>query len=245
MASSTDHGSLGVSSNLTSTMKTLLKEKWISSCQESEKSLSPGPQRLIVKIFGVGTYGPIRRPRIPLFKGGESVIRLSLGRRLLNFLPVAQRTNALTPVGRVRLSLECSIHDAWYVVRAHWNALERCRACPRSVVFTEAPATEVPTLPPNWRPQSYWSVLYIRTTPGTYRIDLGYVYLHSPVSNVRVGDTISGILGSRPWLSPLIITSRAPLTATYGSCRENRGRGHYSGRTTSRTAVQLAIMQSV
>ena len=27
----------------------------------------------IVKNFGVGTYGPIRRPRIPLFKGGESV----------------------------------------------------------------------------------------------------------------------------------------------------------------------------
>ena len=33
--------------------------------------------------------------RIPLFKGGESVIRLSLGRRLVNPLPVAQRTNAL------------------------------------------------------------------------------------------------------------------------------------------------------
>ena len=57
MASSTDHGSLVVSSNLTST---------------------------------------IRRPRIPLFKGGESVIRLSLGRRLVNLLPVAQRTNAFT-----------------------------------------------------------------------------------------------------------------------------------------------------
>ena len=51
----------------------------------------------IVKNFGVGTYGPIRRPRIPLVKGGESVIRLSLaGRRLVNLLPVAQRTNAFT-----------------------------------------------------------------------------------------------------------------------------------------------------
>ena len=50
----------------------------------------------IVKNFGVGTYGPIRRPRIPLFKGGESVIRISSGRRLVNLLPVAQRTNALT-----------------------------------------------------------------------------------------------------------------------------------------------------
>ena len=93
MASSTDQGSLVVSSNLTSTMKTLFKEKRISSCQESDKSLSLGPQRLL-KNFGVGTYGPIRRSRIPLFKGGESVIRLSLGRRLVNLSPVAQRTNA-------------------------------------------------------------------------------------------------------------------------------------------------------
>ena len=36
----------------------------------------------------------MRRPRIPLFKGGESVIRLSLGRRWVDLLPVAQRTNA-------------------------------------------------------------------------------------------------------------------------------------------------------
>ena len=95
MASSKDHGSLVVSSNLTSTMKTLFKEKRISSCQEPDKSLSLGPQRLW-KNFGVGTYNPIRRPKIPLFKGGESVIRLSLGRRLVNLLPVAQRTNAFT-----------------------------------------------------------------------------------------------------------------------------------------------------
>ena len=32
-----------------------------------------------------------------MFKGGESVIRLRLGRRLVNLLPVAQRTNAFTP----------------------------------------------------------------------------------------------------------------------------------------------------
>ena len=93
-ASSTDHGSLVVSSNLTSTMKTLFKEKLISSCQESDKSL-PGSQE-IVENFGVGTYVPIRRPRIPLFKGGESIIRLSLGGRKVNLLPVAQRTNAFT-----------------------------------------------------------------------------------------------------------------------------------------------------
>ena len=66
-------------------MKTLFKEKRISSCQEYDESLSLGPQRLY-KNFGVGTYAPLRRPRIPLFKGGESVIRLSLGRRLVNLL---------------------------------------------------------------------------------------------------------------------------------------------------------------
>ena len=95
MASSTDHGSLVVSSNLTSTMKTLFKEKCISSCQESDKSLPGSPEN--VKNLGVGTYSPIRRPRIPRFKGGESVIRLSLGTLLVNLLPVAQWTNVLTP----------------------------------------------------------------------------------------------------------------------------------------------------
>ena len=78
MASSTNHGSLVVS----------------SSCQESDESLFLGPQRL-QKNIGVGTYSPIRRPRIPLFKGGESVKRVRLGRRLVNILQVAQRTNAL------------------------------------------------------------------------------------------------------------------------------------------------------
>ena len=53
MASSTDHGSLVVSSNLTSTMKTLFKEKRISSCQESDKSLSLGPQRFCKKLKNV------------------------------------------------------------------------------------------------------------------------------------------------------------------------------------------------
>ena len=42
------------------------------------------------------SYGPIRRLRFALFKGGESVIRLSLRRRLVNLLPVAQQINAFT-----------------------------------------------------------------------------------------------------------------------------------------------------
>ena len=42
MASSTDDGSLVVSSNLTSTMKTLFKERRISSCQDPDESFSLG-----------------------------------------------------------------------------------------------------------------------------------------------------------------------------------------------------------
>ena len=53
----------------------------------------------VVKNFGLGTYGPIRRPLGPrCWEGGESVIKLSYGsRRTVNVLPVAQRTNAFTP----------------------------------------------------------------------------------------------------------------------------------------------------
>ena len=94
MASSTGHWSLVVSSNLTSTMKTLLKISEFPHVKNLINQSQGSPE--IVKNFGVGTYGPIRRPRIPLFKGGESVIRLSLGRRLVNLSPVTQRTNAFT-----------------------------------------------------------------------------------------------------------------------------------------------------
>ena len=44
---------------------------------------------------GLGTYGPIPRSNTPLFRKGESVVRLSLGRRSVNLLAVAQRTNSL------------------------------------------------------------------------------------------------------------------------------------------------------
>ena len=44
--------------------------------------------------FIPGTHNNVMVRRIPRFKGGESVIRLSLGRRLVNLSPVAQRTNA-------------------------------------------------------------------------------------------------------------------------------------------------------
>ena len=95
IVSSTDHGSLVVSSNLIS------RPPWKRFLKKSEfphvknlKNHSPWVPRDYTKRTPVGTHGPIRRPRIPLFKGGESVIRLSLGRRLVNLLPVAQRTNA-------------------------------------------------------------------------------------------------------------------------------------------------------
>ena len=39
---------------------------------------------------------PHTKAKDPAVQGGESVIRLSLGRRLVNLLPVAQRTNAFT-----------------------------------------------------------------------------------------------------------------------------------------------------
>ena len=97
MASSTDHGSLVVSSNLTSTMKTLFKESEFPHVKNLINTLPGSPE--IVKNFGVGTYGPTRRPSIPLLKGGESVIWLSSVRRLVNVLPAAQRTNALTNDG--------------------------------------------------------------------------------------------------------------------------------------------------
>ena len=65
MASSTDHWSLIVSSNLTFTMKTLFIEKGISLRQESEMLLEPRVGDTLTRIFGH-------------FQGGEW---LSLDRR--------------------------------------------------------------------------------------------------------------------------------------------------------------------
>ena len=50
----------------------------------------------IVKNFGLGTYvQPHTNTKDPAVQKGGRVVRLSLGRRLVNLLPVAQRTNAL------------------------------------------------------------------------------------------------------------------------------------------------------
>ena len=65
---------LFVSSNLTSTIKTIFKEKWMSSCQESGK-YSPWARRnwsseLVIR-------GSVEYPAVP---GGWSFVRLRLGR---------------------------------------------------------------------------------------------------------------------------------------------------------------------
>ena len=98
----------------------------------------------IVKNFGVGTYGPIRRPRIPLFKGGGSVIRLGLGRRLVNLLRVAQRTNDFHSCDfvirlrkifykKLKKNVSCEYHRlngwnstlqaVWYIRHVRWTCL--------------------------------------------------------------------------------------------------------------------------
>ena len=78
----------------------------------------------MLKNFGVGTYGPIRRPRIPLFKGGESAIWFSLGRQLVNLQPVAQRSNAFTQC------CTCAVHAVELCGKKECHSL-----CRSSAVF--------------------------------------------------------------------------------------------------------------
>ena len=74
MASSKGIELLVVSSNLTPTMKTLFKEKRISSCQESDKSLSLWSPE-IVKNFGLGTIRTkTKNPAVQ--KGGRVLLAL-------------------------------------------------------------------------------------------------------------------------------------------------------------------------
>ena len=58
--------------------------------------LSLGPQKLEPRVGDTSTPYIRSGPEYAAVQGGEGVIRLSLGRRLVNLLPVAQRTNALT-----------------------------------------------------------------------------------------------------------------------------------------------------
>ena len=97
MASSTDHESLVVSSNLTSTTKTLFVWKWISSCQEPDKYFGI-PRRCHPGSPQIGsTWLVTRWPVYPVSSRGKSVRRPTLGRRSANRLsPLAQRTSAIT-----------------------------------------------------------------------------------------------------------------------------------------------------
>ena len=83
-----------MSSNLTSTTKTFLKKSEFPHVKNLINTLPGFPE--IVKNVGLGTYGPIRRLKTRCSEGGGSVIKLSLGRRLVNLLPVTQLTDALT-----------------------------------------------------------------------------------------------------------------------------------------------------
>ena len=94
MASSTDHGSLVVSSNLKSTMKTLLKKSELPHVKNLINH-SPWVPRDCKELRSRHVQ-PHTKTKNPAIQGGESVIRLSLGRRLVNLLPVAERTNAFT-----------------------------------------------------------------------------------------------------------------------------------------------------
>ena len=99
-------GSLVVKSNLTSTMKTLVKEKWISSLSRIWKILAD-PQKLEPR------FGDVLTRISGQFQGG-SVIRLSLGGRSVKLLPIAQRTNALTPWQHCSCRFYALIFDLYY-----------------------------------------------------------------------------------------------------------------------------------
>ena len=96
MASSTDHGSLVVSSNLTRPpWKRFVKKSELPHVKNLQNTFG-SPEIGTTCWWHVGSYNSIRS--VP---GGESAMRLSLGRRLVNLLPVTQRTNPLTSCSRV------------------------------------------------------------------------------------------------------------------------------------------------
>ena len=88
MASSAGHRSLVVSLNLTSTIKTLLKKSEFPHVKNLKK-YSWIPQSWNHVLVARRTVYPVR-------SRGESVLRLSLGRRPVNLFPSAQRTKTFT-----------------------------------------------------------------------------------------------------------------------------------------------------
>lgn len=91
MATKAEHGFWAAGSNLT----TLHSKKNLSSSMSNLKNTLPvGPKQKWNRVL-VTRIDPCIRP-VP---GGDSVVRLSLGRRLVNLLPVGQQTKTLTVVG--------------------------------------------------------------------------------------------------------------------------------------------------
>ena len=89
MGSSAGDGSLVVNSNLTSTMKSVFKVKCEFPHVKNLKYVSGSPE--------IGTAcGGASAGKIWPVPGGESVMRFRLGRRLVNILPLAQRTKTFT-----------------------------------------------------------------------------------------------------------------------------------------------------
>ena len=89
MASTAGHGLLVVSSNLTSTMESLFQRSSEFPHVKHLKNASGSPE--IRTACGGASTRNIRS--VP---GGESAMRLRLGRRLINLLPLAQRTKTFT-----------------------------------------------------------------------------------------------------------------------------------------------------
>ena len=90
MASSTDHGFVG--SWVRSPPSTIINFSDLPHVELEKHSLryTQGLKRLGCIDRSTGISG---RPAIPPFRGGESVIRLSLGKLLVNILQVVKRTN--------------------------------------------------------------------------------------------------------------------------------------------------------
>lgn len=109
MRISAGHGSLFMSSNVTSTMKGFSTEEQISSCHESGKALFLSLQILLGTKDGART-APCEDQRLCCSGGGESPIRLRLCKRLFHLVPVAQRTGA--PTIQEALSISCP--RAWF-----------------------------------------------------------------------------------------------------------------------------------
>ena len=117
MASSTDSStdSFVVSSNLTSTMKTLPKEKVIFLTSRIWWIALPVPRDCQQLRRARTAQYEDQRPRGS--EGGETVVSPRLGRRSVNIFPVAQRTNGLAQLTKRKLTRTHHIVRVAFVCR--------------------------------------------------------------------------------------------------------------------------------